>query len=236
MVWSPYGRKASFTAVHGNPPVIVVNPASVTVAVTTPMISLSVGVTGSQPIWYQWYCNGNMISNSISSYTIDKSASGGLSVSDSTSCYVTAINIFGNVTSQSATVTVSQTANNPLFVKVSLIGDDISELGGSGTFASGTTIGMNTKGMNIINNIMSFSSWTVNSNQGVSVVQHNTTSPLSWATVTASGNSNGTITFYGQYQTQVLQSVEVVNGLGTGMVLDIVRTYSISFFFYDMMI
>lgn len=93
----------NYTPTGGTAPSITTQPASQTVLAGT-NVSMSVKVTGSTPLTYQWYFTGNAISGATSdtlTLTNVQSANAG-------SYTVTITNVFGSVTSNGATLTVNQ--------------------------------------------------------------------------------------------------------------------------------
>ena len=98
-----------------DPPTILTQPVSHNL-LEGGNITLSVSVTGTPPFSYQWFFNGNPISDATNS-TLDKP---NLTVEDSGEYSVTISNAAGSVESDTATLTVRSVASSnrlePLFI------------------------------------------------------------------------------------------------------------------------
>lgn len=99
------------TVMSDTAPTITTQPQSQAVRIGNP-VTLTVGVYGSTPLAYQWQKDGIDITDAINSfYTLDEFAQ-----SDTGSYLCIISNDFGTATSDSAELTVNESANDPYIV------------------------------------------------------------------------------------------------------------------------
>jgi hypothetical protein len=117
-------------------PSINTQPASTTAYTNVGTLAISVGASGSLPLYYQWQFNSNNIPEATnSSYTITAAAPGASGYYD-----VVVHNISGSVTSAPALVTLIAPASSPLVTQLWSIGP-----GTNGSYL--TTSGYETRGL-----------------------------------------------------------------------------------------
>ena len=216
VVSNPWGSVVSNAATLGTPPVILANPVSQIVS-SGGYAAFSVSASGTQRFQWQWLRNGTPITTGD-----PKTHNSGTFATNVPGTYsVVVSNMFGSVTSGTATLTVG-TPPSKFFLVLNAVaspstsGGDINAEDGtyvSASYPINTNIPIGAEVTPLNGSYFQFDKWTVTTGGSVATVN----APQTTAKATTAGSTVVYTTNYKDSSSLPLYFLNVVNGIGCGL-------------------